>query len=97
MEAKQSIIASSASCGEDRPPSLSLHSPSPLALCRKGGSGRGRRQRHGNDVLHPLNVSLRTFTLGHQRSFLFLALSWLLIYIDVTLSSSNDAISFQSS
>ncbi|OMO88752.1 peroxidase 64 [Corchorus capsularis] len=35
MEAKQSIIASSASCSEDRPPSLSLHSPSPPALCRK--------------------------------------------------------------
>ncbi|OMO59144.1 hypothetical protein CCACVL1_25044 [Corchorus capsularis] len=39
MEAKQSIIASSASCGENRPPSLSPHSPSPPALCRKAVDG----------------------------------------------------------
>ncbi|CAI0541628.1 unnamed protein product [Linum tenue] len=38
-----------------------------LCLCSVGGSSRGRRQRKGEDVVHPLKVTLEDLYLGRSK------------------------------
>ena len=38
-----------------------------LRLCLGGGSSRGRRQRRGEDVIHPLKVSLEDLYNGSSK------------------------------
>ncbi|CAI0543960.1 unnamed protein product [Linum tenue] len=40
---------------------------SSLCLCSVGGSSRGRRQRKGEDVVHPLKVTLEDLYLGRSK------------------------------
>jgi DnaJ-class molecular chaperone len=44
-----------------------LHSGSPCLYLCKGGSSRGRRQRRGDDVVHPLKVCLEDLYNGTSK------------------------------